>query len=98
MTTSAFLDAIYKVLTTSEIDGLKDSFAASTDKPNYPFIGKESILDSMDLVTLVLSIEQEIQIINPKLVLVSDSAMSFKLSPFRSPSAMASFLEEQLTA
>ena len=96
MSHSTFLDSIFKVISLSEIVGLKDSFTASEDKSNYPLMGRDSILDSMDLVSLVLSIEQEIQLTYPKLSLVSDSAMSRKLSPFRSPSAMASFLEEQI--
>ena len=55
-------------------------------------LGPESVLDSMRLVTLIVTIEREIQeAFGVALTLADDRALSMKSSPFRSIQSLADY-------
>ena len=90
------------------ISGLEDVLAMSNgDAPakedlgeDTRLIGREGLLDSMGLVTLIVDLEQRLEEeCDVVLVLADDRAMSQKNSPFRSAGALTDYicqlLEEQ---
>jgi acyl carrier protein len=90
------------------ISSLEDVLAmANGDAPHVDelgedtrLIGREGLLDSMGLVTLIVDVEQRLEEeYDVALVLADDRAMSQKNSPFRSAGALTNYicqlLEEQ---
>lgn len=59
--------------------------------------GKNSILDSMGLVTVIIDIESRFAEEDIEISLTSEKAMSRRQSPFRTISTLAAFIEEQTT-
>jgi acyl carrier protein len=62
--------------------------------PTTVLIGAESILDSIGLVNVIVDIEAELSKNNINVILTSEKAMSRKVSPFRSVSAIVNFINE----
>ncbi len=60
--------------------------------------GKESVLDSMGLVNVIIDIESRFLDENIEISLTSEKAMSRRESPFRTISTLAEFIEEQIAA
>ena len=60
--------------------------------------GKESVLDSMGLVNVIIDIESKFLDENIEISLTSEKAMSRRESPFRTISTLAEFIEEQIAA
>ena len=60
--------------------------------------GKESVLDSMGLVNVIIDIESRFLDEGYEISLTSEKAMSRRNSPFRTISTLAEFIEEQVTA
>ena len=60
--------------------------------PETKLLGPESVLDSMHLVTLIVTIEREIQeAFGVALTLADERALSMKASPFRSIQSLADY-------
>jgi acyl carrier protein len=60
--------------------------------PETRLLGPESVLDSMHLVTLIVTIEREIQeAFGVALTLADERALSMKSSPFRSIQSLADY-------
>ncbi len=58
-------------------------------------IGKQAVLDSLALVTLIVDLEQRVEeTFGVALTLADDRAMSQKSSPFRTVGALVAYLEE----
>jgi acyl carrier protein len=66
-------------------------------EPDAILFGKESDLDSLGLVNLIVSVEDRINIeFNVAISLVNDKAMSQKHSPFRSVKSLTDYILELL--
>lgn len=59
-------------------------------------IGSNTILDSMGLVNVIVDIESAFLDENVEISLTSESAMSARISPFRSISSLCNFIAKQL--
>jgi acyl carrier protein len=61
--------------------------------PETRLLGAQSVLDSMHLVTLIVTIEQEIEdVFGVALTLADERALSMKASPFRSIQSLADYI------
>jgi len=63
---------------------------------NSALIGSQAIVDSMGLVNIIVDIESELLNYDIEVSLVSEKAMSRKISPFRSITALVALINEQL--
>jgi acyl carrier protein len=63
---------------------------------NTPLIGSNSILDSLGLVNVIVDIEAAFMDENVDVTLASESAMSSRISPFRSVGSICAFIAGQL--
>ena len=61
-----------------------------------PLIGKDSILDSIGLVNVIVDIETAFLDEDVEVSLTSDAAMSARISPFRTIGALSHFIARQL--
>jgi len=61
-----------------------------------PLIGSNSILDSLGLVNIIIDIETSFLDEGIEISLTSESAMSPKISPFRSVGSLCNFIAQQL--
>jgi len=59
-------------------------------------IGVNRILDSMGLVNIIVDIEAAFIELNLEVLLTSESAMSSRISPFRSVGSLCNFILNQL--
>jgi acyl carrier protein len=60
---------------------------------NTRLVGREAVLDSMGLVTLIVEIEQRLEEeYDVAVVLADDRAMSMKRSPFRSVQSLTDYI------
>ena len=67
--------------------------------PDTPLIGPAAALDSMGLVTLIVTIEARVaDALGRSVTLVSEQAMSRTHSPFRTLGTLAAYLDELLAA
>lgn len=79
------------------IAGLKEAMAMSgveapVNEETY-LIGRDAVLDSMGLVTLVVDLEQRLEEeFDVSLVLADERAMSQKNSPFRSVRSLSEYI------
>jgi acyl carrier protein len=61
--------------------------------PETRLLGSESVLDSMRLVTLIVTIEREVEdAFGVALTLADERALSMKESPFRSIQSLADYI------
>jgi acyl carrier protein len=64
---------------------------------NTPLFSSNGIVDSLGLVQLIADIEEEIyQATGKQITIADEKAMSQKISPFRSVSSLAGYIESQL--
>jgi acyl carrier protein len=71
----------------------KDSPDTAAIGENTRLIGREAVLDSMGLVTLIVEIEQRLEEDHDVVVVIADErAMSQKHSPFRSVGSLADYI------
>jgi acyl carrier protein len=61
-----------------------------------PLIGSSRILDSLGLVNLIVDIETAFLDEDIEITLASESAMSARISPFRSVGSLCNFIAKQL--
>lgn len=61
-----------------------------------PLIGRESILDSIGLVNVIVDIETAFLDEDIEVSLTSDAAMSARISPFRTIGALSHFIARQI--
>src|SRR6266699_4463862 len=61
--------------------------------PDTRLLGSESVLDSMQLVTLIVTIEREVEdAFGVALTLADERALSMNASPFRSIQSLADYI------
>jgi acyl carrier protein len=61
--------------------------------PETPLLGTESVLDSIQLVSLIVAIEREVEdAFGVALTLADERALSMKASPFRSIESLADYI------
>jgi acyl carrier protein len=64
---------------------------------NTPLYGGNGIVDSLGLVQLIADLEEELfQITGKQIIIADEKAMSLKISPFRSISSLADYIESRL--
>ena len=90
------LDLIFSQLLDSSDPDVISEFKASKSKESFRLLGPQSVLDSMELVSLIVSVEAELKEFDSSINLVSDSAMSQSISPFRTPNSLADYVISQL--
>ena len=64
--------------------------------PESALLGERAILDSIGLVNLIIDIESRFLDEDLEITLASESAMSSRNSPFRSPRTLAAFIAAQI--
>ncbi len=61
--------------------------------PDTPLLGTESVLDSMQLVSLIVAIEREVEdAFGVAVTLADERALSMQASPFRSIQSLADYI------
>jgi acyl carrier protein len=66
--------------------------------PETPLYGRDSVLDSLQFVSFVVTVEREMEdAFGVQIVLVSDRAMSQRHSPFRTVGTLAEYILQLLT-
>ena len=75
-----------------DVHGIKED----VDK-NTPLIGSNSVLDSIGLVNFIVDVETSFLDEGYEVSLTSESAMSSRISPFRSVLSVSNFILTQLT-
>jgi acyl carrier protein len=89
---SDIVNIIIKSLKEQEIDNL---VIVEEDLEQTPLYGRESALDSLDLVSLIVDVESALSVsYNVEVTLASERAMSQKRSPFRSVETLANYIIE----
>ena len=82
------------------IEVINDYFESQdiNDKANEQTVlfGKDSILDSMGLVNIIIDIESRFLDEDIEISLTSEKAMSRRNSPFRTVSTLADYIVEQI--
>ena len=64
-----------------------------TKAPETRLVGSESVLDSMQLVSLIVAIERDVEdTFGVALTLADERALSMKASPFRSIRSLADYI------
>ena len=86
--TNVLIDVLNEYFRTQEIK-------VKTTKETALF-GKESVLDSMGLVNIIIDVESRFLDEDIEISLTSEKAMSRRNSPFRTISTLAEFIKEQI--
>ena len=89
------MEKIYKIIVSSLIEsaGLSE-FDLNDDTPIF---GGESNIDSLGLVTLLVSIEQKIEDeMNVNITIADEKAISLKNSPFKTIKSLTDFITDKL--
>jgi acyl carrier protein len=85
------LAAIYRA-----VDWINDELPADRQlikEPETRLLGPQSVLNSMDLVSLIIAVEREIEeAFGVALTLADERALSMKASPFRSIQSVADYI------
>jgi len=95
------IENLESVVTKSIINTLNDLHIPFelTDGHDTKLYGKDSIIDSIVLVNIIIDIEEEIQnSFNIPLQIANDAAFSTKRSPFRTINSLIHFIAKQLDA
>lgn len=90
------LNIIYDQILFMDDQDVLDEFRKCDFKEEFPLIGSKTLLDSMDLVSLIISVEAEIIKTFPKVKLASDDAMAERSSPFKTPNSIAEYVLKQI--
>jgi acyl carrier protein len=87
----SILSAIYRA-----VDWINEELPADRrliKAPETRLLGPQSVLDSMHLVSLIVTTEREIEdALGVTLTLANDRALSMKASPFRSIQSLADYI------
>ena len=89
------LEIIYKNILEIDDEDVVIAFNKCQNKQDFPLVGAKTLLDSMDLVTLIISVEAEINKIDPTIKITSDDAMAERSSPFRSPQTISDYINRK---
>lgn len=66
--------------------------------PETRLLGQESVLDSLHLVSLLITTEREVEdAIGVSLTLANERALSMKESPFRTMQSLANYIDELIS-
>jgi acyl carrier protein len=80
-----------------DLDAFNDQPADALG-PDTPLFGRQGLLDSLGLVTLVVAVEQAVEDrFGVRVALADDRAMSQTRSPYRTIGALAEYTERLLT-
>ena len=81
------------------INGELPSDRQLTKTPETRLLGPESVLDSMHLVSLIITIEREVEeTFGIPITLADERALSMKSSPFRSIQTLADYISTLISA
>lgn len=85
------LDAIYCAV--DWINGELPADRQLTKTPETRLLGSQSVLDSLHLVSLLITIEREVEdMFGVSLTLANERALSMKESPFRTIQSLAGYI------
>jgi len=85
------LGAVYRAV--DWINGELPPDRQLTKAPETRLLGSRSVLDSLHLVSLLITIEREVEdIFGVALTLANERALSMKESPFRTVESLASYI------
>lgn len=85
------LGAVYRAV--DWINGELPPDRQLTKAPETRLLGSQSVLDSLHLVSLLITIEREVEdIFGVALTLANERALSMKESPFRTVESLASYI------
>lgn len=82
------------------VDGYRTSMLDSPERigPGTPLFGRDGVLDSLGLVSVLVEIEQRVaDTLGRTVSLMDDRAMSQTASPFRTVASLADYLARQLS-
>jgi acyl carrier protein len=88
---------IYEIVIATFKTVIADNESATSIEPNNNIIlmGQESPFDSVDLVTFIVSLEQNIEEeYSLEITLADDRAMSQEISPFKSIGSICDYIEK----
>jgi acyl carrier protein len=86
------LSAIYRAI--DWINGELPPNRQLVKEPQTRLVGSQSVLGSMQLVSLIIAIEREVEdALGITLTLADERALSMKESPFRTIQSLASYIE-----
>ncbi len=86
---------LYPVI--DEMNPLRPPDQQLEKSPQTVLYGSEAVLDSMGLVTFIVSVEDRIEdLTEVRLTLASEKAMSRRQSPFRTVGALSEYVQELL--
>ncbi len=92
MDKQSILDAIYQAI--GELNLEREDTEQIDKAPETKLLGRESKLDSLGLVNLIVIVEEKVSdILNIELTLADERAMSQKHSPFRSVQTLADYIQ-----
>jgi hypothetical protein len=90
-TPESVLGAVYRAV--DWINGELPPDRQLTKAPETRLLGSQSVLDSLHLVSLLITIEREVEdIFGVALTLANERALSMKESPFRTVESLASYI------
>jgi acyl carrier protein len=87
---------IEKIISDLLLDYCKKNLIEIEITKDTPLIGSSRILDSLGLVNLIVDIETAFLDENIEISLATESAMSARISPFRSVGSICNFIAKQL--
>jgi len=89
---NTIVDCIYRAI--DEINDQLPDNRKIAKKPEAVLLGQNTTLDSLQLVTLIVEIEQKIEDeLDTTITLADEKAMSQKHSPFRTISTLADYID-----
>lgn len=95
MQTQDILDIVYGAL--DELQAQNPALPPIPRQPETRLYGEGGLLDSLSLVSLIVSVTEAVQDrYDADLTLVDEKAFSDKRSPFRSVAALAGYVAERL--
>jgi acyl carrier protein len=90
--TSSIVEALNEILTERGIDTI-------TERDNMQLFGEGSAIDSLDLVTIVVQVEEAIRENTGNTIeVVDENSVISDVSPFRTVSTLAAMIKEKLDA
>jgi hypothetical protein len=90
-TPESVLGAVYRAV--DWINGELPPDRQLTKAPETRLLGSQSVLDSLHLVSLLITIEREVEdLFGVALTLANERALSMKESPFRTIESLASYI------
>lgn len=89
-------ETIKEIVISSIKNYINEQGGDSTVDKNTPLIGNARLLDSMGLVNVLVDIETAFLDEDVEISLTSETAMSGRISPFRSVGSLCNFIARQL--